>query len=93
MNRVVKVLQNLMPKLANVTNVTLHWYTRGIEFPAAEAPQNRSMWSVHSCPLGLVVSRPMVRVCSQLQPPNPCDYSLRLRPLAGSCITGVAFCI
>jgi len=82
--------QSTAPKPSFVTNVTLHWYPAGIQFPAAEA---RSVWSGHSCPLSLVLSRPMASEDGPLQSPSTLDYSLRPRALAGSCITGVAFCI
>jgi hypothetical protein len=82
--------QSTAPKPSFVTNVTLHWYPAGIQFPAAEAPR---VWSGHSCPLGLVPNGQIASIHSPLEPLTPRDYSLRPRALAGSCITGVAVCI
>jgi len=73
--------QSTASKPSFVTNVTLHWYTAGIQFPAAEAPQSRS-------------SRPRAFFLkSILRSLSTRSYSTTPRPLAGSCITGVGFCI
>jgi hypothetical protein len=80
-------------KLLTVTNVTLHWYSRGIQFPAAEAPQNYSVWSGHSCPLGLVSNGQTAPMRGPIQPSARLLYSVRPRVCAGSCVIGVPVCI
>ncbi len=78
-------------KPQTVTNVTLHWYSRGIQFRAAEAPQICSVWSGHSCALGVIPVRSVVS--DVIQSRNTLHYSLRPRSHAGSCAKGVPVCI
>jgi hypothetical protein len=73
--------KSFMQKPAFVTNVTLYWFTAGIQFPAGNAPQKGS------ARLRVPASELSLRVR------NWPGYWLNPRTSLGSCITGVPACI
>lgn len=89
----VSALDPGLLKPRTVTNVTLHWYTRGIEFRAAEAPRNGGEWSERSGAPFVFPTRLMAPAFGPIQSPTPLGYSLCPRTLTGSCTTGGSVCI